>query len=112
VWHTAILEVFFHLHAPAINAVNRIAFGPYDWPQANALAVLCRWSVDGMDRDRTIVPITRALPRLDDEATAALAEWLAKRSKTDMRYGEIAATFRKISEFEEAWQEVCRWAPA
>jgi hypothetical protein len=106
VWQTAILEVFFHLHASAINAVHRIAFGRYDWPQSNALGVLCRWSVEGMDRDRTIAPIVRALPRLDDEATAAFAEWLAIRSKSDVRYGEIAASLRNVPEFEEAWREM------
>jgi hypothetical protein len=105
VWQTAILEILFHLHDSAISAVHRIAFGSRDWPQANALWVLCRWSVEGMDRNRTIAPIVRALPRLDDEATAALAEWLAKRSKSDMCYGEIAASLRNVPEFEEAWRE-------
>jgi hypothetical protein len=106
VWQTAILEVLFQLRDSAINAVHRIAFGQYDWPQANALGVLCRWSVEGMDRDRTIAPIVRALPRLDAEATAVLAEWLAMRSKSDVRYREIAASLRNVPEFEEAWREL------
>ena len=107
VWQSAILEVFYHLHVSAIGAVHRIAFGPYDWPQANALAVLCRWSVEGMDRGRTIAPIARALPRLDYRATSTLAGWLAKRSKGDTHYSEIAASLRSVREFEEAWQEMC-----
>jgi hypothetical protein len=110
VWQTAIMEVLYHLNVSAINAIHSIAFGRYDWPQPNALAVLCRWAVDGMDRDRTILPIARALPRLDCEATAALAEWLAKRSQSDTRYGEIAAALRSVSEFEEAWHEVSQAA--
>ena len=108
IWQTTILEVFFHLRGSAINAVHRIAFGPHDWPHANALAVLCRWSVEGMDRDQTIAAIARVLPRLDDECTFALAEWLAKRSKSDMRYSEIVATLRSVSTFEEAWREAVR----
>lgn len=110
VWQTAILEVFYHLRDSAVTAVHRIAFGPYDWPQPNAIAVLCRWSVEGMDRDRTLAPIVRALPRLDDETTGALAEWLAKREKSDPRYGEITATLRDVAQFEEAWQQAVQRA--
>lgn len=106
VWQTTILEVLYHLHDSAVPTVHRIAFGPLDWPQGDALALLCRWSVEGMDQARTIAPIVDALPGLDGDPTAALAEWLAKRSETDTRYGEIVTTLRKVRAFEEAWQEV------
>jgi hypothetical protein len=58
----AIFEIWYHLGAPALPQLRKVAFGVYDWTQAHATNVLCRLALDGLEAEATAAAIAQALP--------------------------------------------------
>jgi hypothetical protein len=58
----AIFEIWFHLGDAAVEDLHTVAFGAYDWTQANATEVLCRLAQGGVKTEDTARRIAGALP--------------------------------------------------
>lgn len=62
VCQAAIFEIWFHLGQDALKDLRSVAFGFYDWTQANATEVLCRLALNGVETEQTAAQIAKALP--------------------------------------------------
>lgn len=57
-----------------------MAFGPYDWTQANATEVLCRLAIEGVETTHTSEQIARALPTWRYEQIMRVCAFVAELS--------------------------------
>jgi hypothetical protein len=76
-YHAALFEVWYHVGARALPALRAIAFGPYDWTQADATRVLCRLALQGLETDLTAQQIADALPNWRYEQVLRTCEAVA-----------------------------------
>jgi len=67
-WQFAIFELFFAFGSAALPVLRQVAFGEYDWTQANAIEVLVRLAASGIEREQIIAELRREFPRLRVEA--------------------------------------------
>jgi hypothetical protein len=104
-WQAAIAEVLYHMREVALPALRGVAFGPYDWTQANAVEILCRLAAQGIDRDRTLSDLRREMPRMRPETLDAVADALIPAAAGDARLAEVVASLRGVAEFDEALRE-------
>ena len=86
--------------------LRTVAFGEYDWTQANAIELLCRLAAEGIDRDRTLADLKREMPNMRDEALLYVAGPLLKRAEDDPAVAAIVRELRYVEEFEMAVEEL------
>lgn len=77
-WQFAIFEIIFQFREQALPMLRQVAFGEYDWTQANAIELLCRLAAEGIDRDRTLADLKRAMPGMRDTALLYVARPLVR----------------------------------
>ncbi|HTI91332.1 MAG TPA: hypothetical protein VL727_12140, partial [Puia sp.] len=85
----AIFELIYRIGIDSVEMVRSIAFGEYDWIQANALEVLCRFCVDGMLSISIISEIDLRLPKMRNETVLYFAQALANRRERDERFDGV-----------------------
>lgn len=105
-WQFAIFEVLFNIGEPAIPELRRVAFGEYDWTQANAVEVLCRLAADGIARDQTIADLKQKMPAMRDTALLYIVGPLLKQAEDNQDLAAIVSELRTIEEFENAVEEL------
>src|SRR6478609_5529192 len=105
-WQFAIFEIIYEYREEALPMLREVAFGKYDWTQANAVELLCRLAAEGMDRERTVSDLKRALPGMRDTALLYIAGPLLQQSEGDPALAAILAELRQVSEFEMAIEEL------
>lgn len=64
----AVFEVYFYIGAAALPEIRRVAFGPYDWIQGNAIEVLCRLAAEGIEKQAILQEIKSKSPDIFYEA--------------------------------------------
>ena len=84
-----IFELFYNLHPHSIQIISAFAFGEYDWTQATALEVLCRWYVKGKVSVDTISEINTQMGNMRDETHYYLAKSLLIRQKRDVQFEKV-----------------------
>lgn len=92
----AVFELIFELGIAALDLLKSIAFGEYDWTQANALVGLCRLYLDGKIPEDIIIEIDRRLEHLRYETQLYFAQDVLKICETDSRFNEILRKIRNI----------------
>ncbi len=100
----AIFEIYFHIGAPALPALRRIAFGQYDWTQGNAIEVLCRLAADGVERNAIVEELTVNLPDVRDEAIQYALAPLLYQQTSNAALREVVCELREVARFNE-WYE-------
>ncbi|BDI28806.1 hypothetical protein CCAX7_008570 [Capsulimonas corticalis] len=58
----AIFEILYMLREPALPLLRKVAFGNYDWTQANAVDILCRFGIEGLEREAIAREIAQNIP--------------------------------------------------
>lgn len=101
----AIFELLYNLDKYSLPLIKEIAFGEYDWTQATALEVLCRWFIDGKVSEQTINEINRKMGGMRYETHLYLGTSLLARQKKNERFGDILSKLDNES-FQEALQEL------
>jgi len=107
-WQFASFEVLCHLREPALKFVREVAFGAYDWTQGNAIEVLCRWAVEGLDRERTVRDLRYEATRMRPEALDCAVGPLLSRAVGNRALQELIDELRSIPEFEQACKDAGR----
>jgi hypothetical protein len=64
----AIFEILYNCREAALPLVRRVAFGPYDWTQARAIEVLCRFAREGIETETIAIDLSQELPSWRYEA--------------------------------------------
>ena len=64
----AIFEILYHFREASLPVLRKIAFGPYDWTQANAVDVLCRLAAEGIETETIANEIIKDIPNWRYEA--------------------------------------------
>jgi hypothetical protein len=64
----SIFEILYNFREAALPLLHRIAFGPYDWTQANAIEILCRLASEGVETEGIAEEICREMPEWRYEA--------------------------------------------
>lgn len=98
----AIFEIFFFFGAASLPVLRRVAYGPYDWTQGNAIEILCRLAAEGIDRERIVEDLMAQIPDLREEALLYAAGPLIERSRSEPAVAEILNELRAVPEFREA----------
>jgi len=100
-----IFELLYHVQELSLPLVKEVAFGAYDWTQATALEVLCRWHVDGTLPKSIITEINRKIGDMRYETHLYFGRSLLLRKKDDHRFGDILLEIENES-FQEAVKEL------
>lgn len=101
----AIFELLYNLQDIAFPLVEEVAFGEYDWTQANALETLCRWHVDGTLSKPVMTEIKSRIGDMRYETHLYFGRSLMLRKKDDARFGELLLEIKDES-FQEALKEL------
>jgi hypothetical protein len=67
----AIFEILYNCREAALPLLRRVAFGPYDWTQARAIEVLCRFAREGIETETIASELSQQLPSWRYEAIMA-----------------------------------------
>lgn len=99
VCQAAIFEIWFHLGADALKELRSVAFGVYDWTQANATEVLCRLALNGIETEQTAAQIAKALPEWRYEqimrVCGRVAELAARSDVLRQAYDQLTDEYRQ-----------------
>jgi hypothetical protein len=99
-WQFAIFELYFQFGTAALPILREVAFGEYDWTQANAIEILVRLAAAGVEREQTVADLRREFPDLRYEAqlyTVGPLSWQAARDPA------VAGVVRELEDLPE-WQ--------
>lgn len=102
----AIFEIYYHIGAPAIPILRRVAFGQYDWTQGNAIEVLCRLAADGVERPEIVGELIVNLPEIRDEAIQYALAPLLYLQKSNAALLEVISELRGVARFNEWYEEM------
>ena len=105
-WQFAIFAIIFHFREDALPMLREVAFGEYDWTQANAIEILCRLAAEGIDRDRILADLKREIPEMRDTALLYVARPLLEQAKSNPALAAIIAELQQTPEFQEAVEEL------
>jgi hypothetical protein len=83
-----------------------VAFGKYDWTQANAIDVLCRLAADGVSPEQTLTDLKAAMPEMREEALLSAAQALLERAEASHELASIVRQLEEVPAFREAAAEV------
>jgi len=100
----AIFEIYFHIGAPALPVLRRVAFGQYDWTQGNAIEVLCRLAAAGVERTAIVEELIVNLPDVRDEAIQYALAPLLHQQTSNAALREVVSELRQVALFNE-WYE-------
>lgn len=105
-WQLAIFEIVFQYREHALPMLREVAFGEYDWTQANAIELLCRLAAEGTDRERTLADLIREMPGMRDTALLYVARSLLPQSQSNSALANIVEELQKVPEFRMAIEEL------
>ena len=91
-----IFELICLLDVKALDLLEEIAFGEYDWTQATALGVICRLYLDGKIPQEMISGIDARLGDMRHETILYFAQDLGAKRKRDPRFNQIIVLIKNI----------------
>ncbi|WP_343670929.1 hypothetical protein [Chitinophaga sp.] len=101
-----IFEVIYHIGTPAVPMLKEIAFGEYDWIQANALDLLTRFYMDGKLTVDIIDEIDSNLGDMRYESHLYYAQHLIALRRKDQRYETQVIQRIKNQDLHDAIKEI------
>jgi hypothetical protein len=105
-WQFAIFEIVYQYREHALPMLREVAFGEYDWTQANAIELLCRLASEGIDRDRTLADLKREMPGMRDTALLYVAGPLLQQARNNPALAAIVEELEQVPEFQVAIEEL------
>ncbi|AON55809.1 hypothetical protein [Herbaspirillum seropedicae] len=104
--HFAIFEILFFVGSPALPFLKKVAFGPYDWSQGNAIEILCRIAAQDANQHEIVSSLSMAAPTLRHEALMYALGPLKARASHDDAIRQVIDQLITQPEFREAYQEL------
>lgn len=101
-----IFEVVYHMGVSAVPMLKEIAFGEYDWIQANALDLLTRFYMDGKLPVDIIDEIDSHLPEMRYESHLYYAQHLIALRRKDQRYETLVIQRIRNQDLHNAIAEI------
>ncbi len=74
----AIFVILYYFREAALPLLRKVAFGLYDWTQARAIEILCKFALEGIERQQIERELAQALPQLRYETVMRIAGSLAQ----------------------------------
>jgi len=102
----AIFEILFFVGSPALPFLKKVAFGPYDWSQGNAIEILCRIAAQDANRQEIVSSLSMAAPTIRHEALMYALGPLKARASRDDAIRQVLDQLIMQPEFREAYQEL------
>ncbi len=102
----AAFELTYNIGEPALPFVRKIAWGPYDWTQGNAIELLIRFAADGVCREELIEEIKALFPDIRYEAQLYALEPLIPRLETDKGLKSVVDRLVECVAFDEVYKEL------
>jgi len=102
----AIFEILFFVGSPALPFLKKVAFGPYDWSQGNAIEILCRIAAQDANRQEIISSLSIAAPTIRYEALMYALGPLKVRASRDDAIQQVIDQLITQPEFREAYHEL------
>ncbi len=78
VCQAAIFEMLNYFREAALPLLRQVAFGEYDWTQARAIEVLCKFASEGIEREQIDRELAEVLPQLRYETVMSANNVLAQ----------------------------------
>ncbi len=95
----AFFEILYQFREQSLPLLRRVAFGPYDWTQANAVEILSRLAMEGIEPERIGQEIAADLPNWRSEAVACAVDSLTTFARESVAVGD--ALHRLVIEWAE-----------
>lgn len=105
-WQAAIFEVFYHFGERSLPVLRSVAFGEYDWTQANAIEVLCRLAANGVQRSRILAEVQDAFPGLRYEAQLYTVRALLAQIEESASLAKVVEELKSVDDFAETVAEI------
>ena len=105
-WQFAIFEIYFNFGAKAVPALRPIAYGEYDWTQANAIEILCRLAAEGVQTREIVDELKREFPNLRYEAQLYAVRPLLAQAEDNPQLAKIIDELSALDEFQESVSEL------
>lgn len=106
-WQLAIIEIADHFDGMLVPELKAIAFGEYDWPQAQAIALLVRLAARGIQTEELVADIRRAIPTLERiESFDSAVEMLLARAEDDPALAKMLERFSDMPEYAQALEQL------
>ncbi|WP_288392746.1 hypothetical protein [uncultured Herbaspirillum sp.] len=102
----AIFEILFFVGSPALPFLKKVAFGPYDWSQGNAIEILCRIAAQDTNQQEIVSSLSMAAPTIRYEALMYALGPLKARASRDDAIRQVIDQLIMQPEFREAYQEL------
>jgi hypothetical protein len=78
VCQAAIFEMLYYFREAALPLLRQVAFGEYDWTQARAIEILCKFAIEGIEREQIDRELAQELPQLRYETLMSVRSVLAQ----------------------------------
>ncbi len=102
----AIFEIFYYFREAALPVLRRVAFGPYDWTQGNAIEVLCRLESEGIERDQIIADVRSEFPNIRYEAQLYSIGPLLTHAEDNPALAAVLKEFEDIEAYRKIVEEL------
>jgi len=102
----AIFELIYCVGEDALPFIREIAWGEYDWTQANAIELLIRFAADGVDREGIVEEIKSNYPRIRHEAQLYTIQPLLTELDQNRELKLVFDALLEIADFKEAYEEL------
>lgn len=102
----AVFELIVSFGEDALPFLRETAWGPYDWPQGNAIEMLIRLAAAGVRSDEIIAEIEARFPTIRDEAALYAIKPLLADLGADPDLKRVVDRLMAIEAFSDAYEEL------
>lgn len=102
----AVFELIVSFGEDALPFLRETAWGPYDWPQGNAIEMLIRMAAAGVRSDEIIAEIETGFPNIRDEAALYAVKPLLADLDSDPDLKRVVDRLMAIEAFADAYDEL------
>ena len=102
----AAFELLYNLGEPALPFLRKVAWGPYDWTQGNAIEIMIRLAARGIATEAIVEDVKRRFPDIRYEAQLYALEPLMPLLDTDETLADLFDRLKHCVAFAETYAEL------
>jgi len=104
----AAFELLYNMGEPAMPLLRKIAWGPYDWTQGNAIEIMLRFAARGIATEAIVEDVKQNFPDIRYEAQLYALEPLMPLLDTDEKLAELFDRLKNCTAFAETYAELAK----
>jgi len=104
----AAFELLYNMGEPALPFLRKIAWGPYDWTQGNAIEIMIRFAARGIATEAIVEDVKRNFPDIRYEAQLYALEPLMPLLDTDEKLVELFDQLKHCAAFAGIHAELAK----